>query len=213
MNQENNQFNSIPLVNQPPDTHSSAEWFASIQDKPPGPSPQKPNRNKKWLIISSFGLFLLVGGSLLTMSFYTTPTCLSRSDYKELTGIDWDNATELDASDEFFSTYVAFKDDTTNYDNSTTDGDHGDALIKKIVNFYETRSNKSVIITIEGRYTMPDKKDVASLQAQAVKESLLRSGIPEDTIEAGDVWHVGFEDSDDALVSIGLSVTSAESCR
>lgn len=202
MNQDNNQSTQQAGV--------MPEWF---KDTAPNPEPPRKKRSPKIaLIIASsiivLGVCIVIGLSIATPK----STCLDITDYKELTGVTLSDS--LSPTDNFYTQYAQFKDNSVSYDSSVDGGQHGDVLIQKIVDFYKGHPSKPMVITVGGSYLTPSAETLTNQRISTVESSLLKAGIPSAIIAVTGANYIAPEDEGSGdSGEVTLAVTSDPSCR
>lgn len=193
----------------PPVDQATENWFDSIQTAPP--EPPKNSRKKHLLIGLGILVLLAAAGTVTALIANERTACLNAADYKTLTGTELNDAFE--PSDSFYTTYVLFKPNSNNYDNSTDSGEHGLQLIQKIADFYKITANKSVIITVSSNYFTTNAQTEAKEHVQKVKSSLVLAGISESSLEVTSPTYIDPEDVAAMTSETTISVTSASTCK
>lgn len=202
-----------------PANPSVPEWFGTSSDPSTQLTPRKPRKPhlKMWFI---FGVIALVAIACVSIALFIiqsnrTTTCLDGADYTTLTGQE--AASDLSPTDSFYSDYIAFQDTSTNLDNDSDYGQHGDKLIEKIAKFYKEHSSKSIIITIGANYFTTDSEDLANQRINKVGAKLIDAGVPaEGVISSGDANYIEPEDSsaiDNNSSETTITITSEGACE
>lgn len=190
-NQQNPQHDNIP------------DWFVSDH-----PVPSKLRKNRILLLIFGVATLLLVtGGVVLNL---TRPPCLTESDYKTLTGQNYDG--EITSTSAFYTTLIAFKDATATYDDSAGEGG---GELKRLTDFYNAQSAPSIYFTISTTYTSEAVANVMEERSVAIQKTLADAGVPADhiiIIEPELMVPVDGAEAADTQAST-VSITSAEGCR
>lgn len=198
-------INPDPTQTPFPDT-STDRWFKSIRS----PAPPPPTKSsKKLLIVACCVIVILFGAVVAVLVFNREPACLDTSDYRALTGTDL--ADPISPAESFYTDYVLFKDTSATLDPS---GEHGDALIEKIANFYQTVHEKSIFIGVKATYFDADAQQRAQERTAAVKSNLLAAGIPSAQISVTYPMYIEPEEPGTTEESeVIITITSAASCR
>jgi hypothetical protein len=212
-----------PFNNQPsPNDSSVKDWFNTIDAGTPltPPPPSGPSMKRRLLIGALVTLFVLAAtaGTLSALGvnlFSTAPACLSKDDYKILTG---DTADEQLSPQSFYTTSFDFTNNTANF----VEGAQSDAesQTKIIAEFYQTYGTKrSVVVTISSDAAENDSLVAAAKRIQMLKDLLIKSGVDElaiQTIKPVTVDSSG-ELSGDSLERVNakayINVASVADCR
>ena len=202
MNQDNDQSTQQPGM--------MPEWF---RDAAPNPEPPRKNRLPKMAVVVLGGVLLLGACVAIgVLAFTPKSTCFDLADYKELTGATLSDS--LSPTDNFYADYMEFKDATVSYDNSSDGGQHGDALLQKIADFYKAHPSKPMIITVSGVYFAPTDEALTNQRISAIESSLLKAGIPSSVIAVTGATYIAPEDEGGGGGSeVTLAITSDPSCK
>ncbi len=183
------------------------------------PAPQPPKRRRKLLII--IGAILVVG--ILTLIF-VPKACFTTEKYSDLVSLaqNFDGGEGLTLSDvtqnqELFTQSVYFKNMTTTVDpelsNDTTE------LYQKLGEYYKNNQAAAPIsITLEIDYVAGNSPDAPKQQMNAVKDSLVKSGVDPASIQIKEPNAVTLDgDSlfDDDMIDgmpVGVRVTPVSRC-
>ncbi len=157
---------------------------------------------------------LVTGLGWFAYAFITQPKpCLTINDYPQLTGKDL--VGDLSAKDNFHTYTVNFKPGSTNYDDSIDQT--GDQIIDQISNFYQTHSDKSIILTLESSYLKDDEFALTKDRLVKIRDQLVAAGLPADAVVT-DSSHTELEAEDQenqmaAITTATISIRSASQCR
>lgn len=189
---------------------STEQWFDSIQQ--PLPSPKK---SPKLLLLGIMGVVILLAiivGVVLAVFMTNSVRCLNVADYKTLTGTD---AVEVSTPpDEFYSTSIAFKDSSTDYDTNADSTQNGKEFIQKIADFYATnKATTSILISLRSNYFSKDASIIAAAQINTVKADLLKAGLPESSLSVSSPLYIEPEDAITHPTETIIAISSASSCK
>ena len=204
----------------PSDTPSTQEWFNGIPDPnlPPSPEPlgQPPSR-KKWVIFTVIGVVLFITVSAIGFGAYTllsAKKCLSSDDYTMFYNTQPEDKSAVKNS--FYTGSLQFTNGTTAY----VEPDSAQKELKKIVDFYNSRSSSvSIIIKVASDYTASDNEQTATKRIAAVKNTLVKAGVSEKDIQIEQPSFIDTsdelsEDSDELASSTTyVSISSDKKCH
>lgn len=209
-----------PDVNQPPQQPSDSTIPAWFSETATPPLPQRPSNKpgipRRFIIIVVAALALLGGAGVLAVNLIggNKTTCLTNDDYKQLTGSTLTGP--VTSTENFYTDYVLFEDTTTNYDESSDEGAHGNVLIQRIASFYKTHANKAMTITVGGTYFAATGDVLATQRINSVQKSLVAAGIPNGAIVVKAANQITAEEELDGDESTGetiISLMSDPTCK
>lgn len=183
-------------------------WFDSSGSAPTAPPRRKPSI--KPLIILSAAVVLLLGGALLLMALHAqNSTCLTASDYRDLTGSQY--VGTLDPTSSFYTDFISFKPTSTDYAD-----DSGTALIERLSSFYTSHETKPMLVTVGASYSPGQDLELVQSRIDTVTDALTRAGISADTVRQDEPILINPEEPDTAeptADAVSIIVSSPESCR
>lgn len=176
-----------PFNNQPsPSDPEIKDWFNTIGAGTPltPPKPNGPNMKKRLIIVILAVLFFFVVAAGVMSAFginlfSTAPACLTKDDYRALTG---NMADEQLSPQAFYTAAFNFNNGTSDYvEGSKT---NAESLAKKVGEFYQTYGTKrSVVVTISSDAAENDNVDAAAKRIQVLKVLLVSRGVDESAIQ------------------------------
>lgn len=192
----------------------------SAQGSPtPAPLPSIPPRSshKRWIIV---GIALVVVAIVITVIAITlsrsaAQSCLDTEDYRALTGATIEGDT-ISPKSSFYTDYFTFETDGISYAADTDQAAHGDQLIDRLADFYQSRETTSIRFTISGSYFTPSDtaRALAQQRIDTVRASLVTAGIPIRLITANTpVYSEPEDETPDENSGTTVTVLSASDCR
>lgn len=205
-----------PNNNQPQQPNGSIpEWFnAAATPAPQAPKPSIHTSKRIIIIAATAAVIIASVGVIAFLLSANSSSCLTSTDYKDLTGVSLASAPS--PTDSFYTEYVLFNDGTSKYDDSSDDGAHGGGLINKIASFYKDHPKKSIIITVSASYFAAAGESLANERVTAVQSSLVAAGIPSGAIVVQGASLIEPEDAIEGDESNGettIAITSDPTCR
>ncbi|GEM_PF-2194496 len=212
-----------PFNNQPsPSDPDVKDWFNTIDAGTPlaAEQPTGPNPKKRLLIGALVVLFVCVAttGTLSALGinpFSSAPACLTKDDYKVLTGNEADDQLSPQS---FYTESFGFKNGTSDY--ATDVKENAESLAKKIGTFYQSYASKrSVVVTVSSDATQKDTVDAATKRTQVLNDLLVKNGVDQSAIQiikpvAIDSSSELSEDSDElSTAKAYINVASIAGCR
>lgn len=200
----------FPVQQQPTVDPSTEQWFDSIQE----PSPP-PKKSPKLLLVGIAGaivLLAIITGIVSAFFMANVPRCLNAADYKTLTGTDTNDVST--PPDEFYSSNIAFKDGSTDYDPATDSAQSGEEFIQKIADFYAAnKATTSILISLRSNYFSKDASSIAAAQINTVKTDLLKAGLPESALSVSSPVYIEPEGEVTHPTETIIAINSASSCK
>jgi hypothetical protein len=151
----------------------------------------------------------------MTLGRGATPACLDSSDYKTLTGVTLDDDTIVPKRS-FYTDYVAFKDDSLSYDETSDESAQGIQLINRLATFYKSHATKSIRFVIDGSYFVDSEtaRTLAQQRIDTVRTSLVSAGVPIRLITANiPAYSEPEDDTPDENSGTTMTLLSASGCR
>lgn len=204
---------------QPRQEPSVEQWFNSLPSDQlitaptpvdiPSPTPNKSYRKLIVIIVGMVTCLLLLASILFCYRYFTTDSCLSESDYTDLTGSELDEQYSL--SNSFYVTSLPFKQDNVLADKAKVE-------LKKLTDFYAKRKSTSIIFTLTSEYGADSLDTLASSRTNTLKDELVSGGVSVSDIRIQKASKIvsGGEISEDNLSSLTtnyITVSSSQKCR
>lgn len=196
-------MNDDPINNQA--DNSTEAWLNSFA--PPPPKPKKPI--KKMFLLVALVITILAAVIIVILNISRPLPCLSKSDFKDLTGADLDGP--VNPKDNFYTFSVEFNSKSAEY--KTIDL-ADEVTVQKVSDFYISHKNKSIIIFINGSYPKGTTEELAVKRIDKIRADFAQAGVPTTVIQAN--TPAAYEPDIDEGEADGLttvSVISADKCR
>lgn len=204
---------------------SASQWFNSLpSDQPPlepATADSPAHKSKKPIIIAVGLAGLLVLGSTVAILFALNAAaapCLTITDYKALTGNDFEDPAAFSPRDSFYTTTAAFENGSAKFAEGTENAAQSE--IKKLGAFYTERADsRPMIVTVSADYTDNDTKEASTQRIALLAKRLESSGIDPSVIKQAEPKRIisGEELSEDSAelmqATAYVSVNSVSSCR
>jgi|GEM_PF-2085649 len=185
-------------------------WFAGTKSTATPP----PKRKRVPVLVIIIATITLLGISAVIglLMFTKESTCLNLADYREITGTTLTD--DLSPTDNFYTDYVLFKDQSADYDNSNEGGQRGDHLVQRVADFYKNHPTKPMVITISGVYFGPETELLTNQRIATVESSLVRAGVPGGIVVVAAASYISPEnDGSGDTGEITIAITSDQSCK
>ena len=188
----------------PPITSSTTAWLDSYA--PPPPKPKKPIG--KIIVIVSLIILLSIVVLIVMMAMNRPKPCLTGTDFTDLTGTTVSDT--LDPTYNFYSTDIVFPDNSADYA-AASGSDTVD--IYKIIDFYKSHQNKSLIISVSTFYPKSAGEVLAKERINTIRGIFAQANVPPESLKL--FAPVPYNPEPDGASSNGtttISITSASSC-
>ena len=205
----------MPPTNLTPQTNdrSTPEWFQETLSPLPPPAP-KPKRLWRLVIAMFFAVMLIVGGITYIARSTQHQLCLTRDDFRDLTGKEYYEGDAFTPSSSFYTYNFEFLPTSTEY---AVNGEQtGAEIAQHIGKFYKANPGKSILIAISSDFRGNETPETAHSRIDKVVNHLTEAGIPDDTIVASTPVYLDAQDdvatSEPEAPTASIGLYSAQSC-